>query len=303
MIYQPIFNPIINNIFNGGFTNYDSIEKIESSLTPYTYIVYGKPTGVAIKVATPPPLPPNDAVISSAFNETHRQTPVSVPVPKTKQNSYSLFWAIFVSVYGEKEYIQINSKYANREIDERQRIAEYMKTPEGQSGFKQINYKISKIKIQEIMAELVQNYGKKENPYLLCLAFSVFYKKTIYVFNDKNNTYMKYKNISAEFSGEEPPIYLLFQGKNKYKILDAVAAGGAADIEKRIAGSFLIENYDKILKGVSTYKLNELKEILAMVEPKEVAEVAETGFGDDTGALNKQKLYDMIRFYIISRGV
>ena len=298
MTYQPIFNPIINNIFNGGFTNYDSIEKIESSLTPYTYIVYGKPAGVAITVATPPPPPPPpDAVISSAFDATQRQT----PMPKTKQNSYSLFWAIFVAVYGEKEYIQINSKYANREIDERQRIAEYTKTPEGQSVFKQMNYKISKIKIQEIMAELVQNYGQKENPYLLCLAFSVFYKKTIYVFNDKNNTYMKYKNISAEFSGEELPIYLLFQGKNKYKILDAVATGSVADIEKRIAGAFLIENYDKILKGVSTYKLNELKEILAIVEPK--ADTVDTGSVDGTGALNKQELYDMIRFHIMSGGV
>lgn len=262
--------PIINQVFNN-YTNYDSIEKIESSLTQYMYIVIGTK--------------------SNDFSNMKIEFNANV---NTKE-SYSLFWMIFIAIYGKEEYIQINSRYDNREIDERQKISEYIKSSLGSAIFKQTNYKVSKIKIQEILSEMIVNYTTKENSFLLCLAFCVFYKKNIYILNQRNHTYISY--IIGLY---EENIYLDFSGKNKYEILEKTKA------TQLMSEYFLIENPDKLLKGISTYKLDELRKILELVE-KNVIDNRRIENGTDIAHtiiksvdnMTKQELYDAIKFNIL----
>ena len=57
-----------------------------------------------------------------------------------KQNQ--LFWTIYVAVYGYEQYMAISTKYGNAELEEKQKIIEFLKT--GYAKMKQVNKKTSK---------------------------------------------------------------------------------------------------------------------------------------------------------------
>lgn len=279
-----MYLPIINQLYNA-YTNYDSIEKIESSLTKYMYVGGGC-------AATPPQAAQQVLCKSVVENVANVAAVVSLPQPpprKLPSKLHTLFWAVWVAINGEQAHRNIGTRYANTEIAERQKIAEYI--AEHAAEWKTAtNHKVSKVRHQEILSEVVTNYASKETPHLLLLAFCMYYKRNVYVFNRKNNTYKKYifgggcgGSVVDDETETSTEIYLEYKGKNHYSIVnDATIA------QKQIADFHLLENPEKPVKGMSGYKLDELKQLLRVLDATVECE-----------GLKKEELYTKICFAVL----
>ena len=75
----------------------------------------------------------------------------------------SLFWCLFIALYGYKEYNQIDNHYSNVEMVEKQKLMELMK--KSPNMMKTSDRKITKVLSQEIMSDFMTN-KKTTNPLL-----------------------------------------------------------------------------------------------------------------------------------------
>ena len=183
----------------------------------------------------------------------------------------SLFWSIFISVYGYTEYEIIGRCYSNREINEKQNIMEFIrKTPK---SLKDMNKKITKAMTQEILSDIVSN---KTTTLDVLPAFALFYKKNIIILNEKNkNIYLKINLV------EDTKEYILLI-KNKKGGFGLDAEISSEKIQNIFDTKFCLENYNKPLKAISNYKSDELTSIGEMVGM------------NANGKIKKQELYNEI---------
>jgi hypothetical protein len=67
----------------------------------------------------------------------------------------TLFWSIYMAIHGFNEYSQIARNYGVAELNEKQKISEYIsKNPE---LFKHTNHKLTKVLLKEIMSDFMTN--------------------------------------------------------------------------------------------------------------------------------------------------
>ena len=167
----------------------------------------------------------------------------------------TLFWCMYISHYGEPEYLAIGNKYGNAEIAEKQKITEYLKV--NKYIFKNMNKKITLGASQEIMSELMTNL--KTNLQTL-IALSVFYKKNILLLNTNNNTYIEYLlNKDDDVTSDRSSwVVIKYTDNKKYGIV----IDDGENIKSFITDKMIpIELPDKPLKGISTYTIGKLNEI------------------------------------------
>ena len=160
----------------------------------------------------------------------------------------TLFWSVYIFHYGYTEYLAIGKKYGNAELAEKQKIMEHIQ--KNKYIFKPVNRKITLGASQEIMSELMTN---KKTSLLTLNALSIYYKINILVSNKENGTYLEYMyNKDDEQTHSN---WLLLAYKNgRYGIVDNETL---EDYRKGIC----IEDFDKPLRGISSYKVCELKEL------------------------------------------
>ena len=184
----------------------------------------------------------------------------------------SLFWSIFISVYGYTEYETIGRCYSNREISEKQNIMEFIKkTPK---SLKNMDKKITKAMTQEILSDIMSN---KKTTLDVLPAFALFYKKNIIILNEKNkNVYLKINLV------EDTKEYILLI-KNKKGGFGLDTEITSEKIQSILDTKFCLENYNKPLKAISNYKSEELTSIGEMV-----------GMNMNNGKIKKQELYNEI---------
>jgi len=212
------------------YNKFDTIEKI-NILKKYMY------QGSVIK----------DAEVSLVVPvvEDTKNNPLPIYYPE-KQNS--LFWCIYIFVYGEDEYQMIQpSKQSTIELSENQKIINFIRS--NPKILKSTNHKITNLKMQEILSDLM--IGKKNNLSLL-LAYSVFHKLSIIIFHE--NLYLE---ILPQDHSEDSRIYIQYDDKLKrygIKSIETIDNGWQETF-------FKIENYNKPLKAISNYKVGDLKEI------------------------------------------
>ena len=184
----------------------------------------------------------------------------------------SLFWCIFISHYGIKEYNFIGNKYANRELEEKKTIMEHIKN--NSSSMKQLNFKVSNVLIQEIMSDLLLN---KKTSFATFLAFVSYYKKRVFIVN--KNTYLMYNFENTGFQYYSPDndcsddtgvVLIQYNPDTKsfgidMEINQNVTPNGSTFLQNKIQNiintKFNLEHYLKPLKGVSNYKVCELETI------------------------------------------
>ena len=160
-----------------------------------------------------------------------------------------LFWCVFIAGKSYQEFLAIESKYKNKELDEKQKIIEFIKkTP---SCMKSSNMKLSNVAIQVIMSEIMIN---KKTTLLSFMAFCMFYKICILIVNDANLTYLEYNPDTSN----ELPYYIINRTIDGfYNInIDTRAEG----IQKIRDTMIRLESYEKPFKGISTYKVVDLEE-------------------------------------------
>ena len=202
--------------------NYDIIEPKETKETKET-----KPKETKPKETKPKETKPNE--------------------PKeTKGNS--IFWSIYIDVYGYDSYITIGSRYTNCEIEEKQKIISYLKS--NQHLFKTTNNKITKAEIQEIYSEFM---SIQSNTTLLgIVGLSLYYKAKILVVNKEKNLYY---DIHAD--NYERTIVLIKNPRIHNK--QVYGLGNIEDID--LDSMIKMESIKKALKAISNYKQSELQYI------------------------------------------
>jgi hypothetical protein len=280
--------------------------KYETKTNPETHIIAllpDKPVSIQNNVLPITSIVPTVRPIAKRpINNNNR--PFIPPLQNT------LFWTIFISVYGYDEYIMVKQKYSNREIGEKQIIINHLK--KNPKILKNSNYKVTNDLCQEILSELIIN---NNSSLLSCIGFSIFYKRPIYIINETNNTYLLFSpDKDTNIDEEDEPIIIYNSKPLPNKNHNATNSLNACNNSKRvitdkygiylsenskpigeiIQNMFYIENYNKPLKGISTYKMTEL-EIIAKKLNINHYDI------ETNKLLKKQVLYEKINSHCNSR--
>jgi hypothetical protein len=197
--------------------------------------------------------------------------------PKQKD---SIFWCVFMHVYGYGEYSMVGSKYGNRELEEKQKMISFFK--ENPKALKTTNHKITNGNIQEIHSEYlsVQN----ETTLLGVIGLAVYYNLRILLVDTSKKTYFDYH------TNDTTKTCVLFKntgirGQKKYTFDMSMTD---EKIQTILQTMLCLEHYTKPLRAISTYSLSELEEIGKKL-----------GLCDETSQKKskKQELYNQIAEY------
>jgi len=168
------------------------------------------------------------------------------------RNTDTLFWCAYVLHHGEEEYNMIGKKFKTMEIQEKQRILEYLSGNREtiKSSLKLYNYKWSNVRFQETQSELMLD---KKTSWSSFHAMCVFYKLNAILVQD--DIYMEFKMNDTE------PYYKLMRNVDGFVSVDTTAIS-STDYQQIMKTKFRVDyGQDKLLKGISTYKIPELEEI------------------------------------------
>jgi len=167
----------------------------------------------------------------------------------------TLFWCIYIAVKGYSEYLDIQRQYRNIEVAEKQKMIDYFK--HGQSKLKNMNKKVSKVMTQEIMSDLMTN---NKTSLSSILALSCFYNKNIIVFKEGDNGQVGlYYNVFPT-EGSSGTIIIKKLRKDEYGIsLEDI--DNTEKINKIQEIMFCVEDYEKPMKSISNYKVDELQKM------------------------------------------
>jgi hypothetical protein len=174
-------------------------------------------------------------------NETMtKQTDVFYPDKKD-----TLFWCLYIANNEMVGYESIGHGFSNIEIAEKQKVTNFIKAQP--SRIKNTNNKITNITIQEIMSDIITN---KTLSISTLIAMAVFYKKRIIL--TKNDKF--YIDICPTDDIEDT-IVLNKNARGEYGL-------DTSDRVKFIEENmFRLDRYDRPLSAVSSYSMDELKEI------------------------------------------
>ena len=188
----------------------------------------------------------------------------------------TLFWCLFIINFGYKEYLQVDRNYGVKELEEKQKIYEFIKN--NAAKVKQTNYKITNVAIQEMLSELMT--PQKQTSMLSLIGLIVYYNVNLLIVNEETKcmlefwantemktdtfTYILYKSSDGKYK-------LQFENIGEYKV-------------KELRNKYMVlEHYSKYMKSVSSYKVEELEEMARKLN-----------IFDETKKYKKNDLYENI---------
>lgn len=202
-----------------------------------------------------------------AAEEVKEEEEKNVISPKQKD---SLFWCVYISNYGYKEYIKVDRNYGAKEIELKQQISTFLIN--NKKYLSNSNYKMSQIKLKEITSDLLTNY--KETNYNMLFGLSAYFKINYYIVHP-NNKYI----IKISGNKDNTTNYLLYlDNYKKYSI--SLSEVTEEELKEKY---FLIENYLKPIKSINNYKMEELLNLSKKLNIKQ-----------EDKKYKKQELYDLI---------
>lgn len=195
----------------------------------------------------------------------------------------TLFWSMYLVHYGNAEYFRVGVNNGKEEMKEKNKIVDYFRTHSSTYFNAFSNYKITKTFIDELSTDLL-TCGKMKWSGLV--AMSLFYQCNIYIVDYTRNIYLPF------ITGNATHTYVLYQNphyiaKHRNGIQYFVDPNTQVlSIEALDNTMIQLVNYNKPLRGVSTYKMSDLEEM---------AEKVGVELDDDDGKLlRKQELYNKI---------
>lgn len=174
--------------------------------------------------------------------------------PKHKNK---LFWSIYTLHIGEAEYYMIGNKYKNIEMEEKQNILTYIgKNRALIKNTASINgVRFTNVKIQNIESELmIDSKTTWSTFWVMCM----FYKINAIVVQD--NIFMKF-NVDNTYSR-----YLFTRDEYNNITMDFQPLTIAQENEHTNKKLEIDPFCEKILKGVSTYKIPQLEDMISLLE-------------------------------------
>jgi len=214
------------------------------------------------------------------------EPPVPVmPLPRrfSPKKPDTLFWSLFVAHYGVDTFLQIGSKYMNREIEEKTHTMEFL----GKNRSLQKSLKITAASGQEIMGDLMTN---KQTTLAMLPAFAMFYKKTLWVVSETSRTYHVFRGQMAftpsttnsagdlrspdefghadEMSDED--VYVIYRstGVRGVQQYSAETVVTPEILEKIRTQYFQLDSIMKPLKGPGNFKMGDLEQMIQKLEIK-----------------------------------
>lgn len=175
-------------------------------------------------------------------------------VPKLFQSKKKdqLFWNMYVLEQGESEYFMIGNKYRNVEIEEKKKIMDYVtKNSKHIKSQAQINgCKITNVRLKTVESELLMdNKTSWYGFWIMC----AYYKKNILIV--QNKVYLEFVVDSVYDT------YLMERNDEGYVILDCVKVTSDKIHELKFNKLKVDPFQERILKGVSSYKIPDLEHI------------------------------------------
>lgn len=189
----------------------------------------------------------------------------------------SLFWCIYIAMHAYDEFLMIRNKHNAIEMEWKQQLSTMITGCPAK--IKQSNHKITKANVQEILSDFMTSPCKTN---MLCvIAISVYHNIHFVVMNSTNNMRMEFTTDNNEAN-----TYVISKNdRNHYSICDEPVSA-----EKLLAirsNSFLIENNEKPLKSVGSYKIDNLIEYATLF-----------GVYNENEKYKKTDLYKLVGDYI-----
>lgn len=194
----------------------------------------------------------------------------------------SLFWCIYIIIHGYNDYNNIIRNYGVRQLEEKQKIFEFIK--ENKSKIKNTNYKITNVSIGEMMSEFITIH--KETSMLCLIAMIVYYNINIIIVDLDNHTMLEFwankEEIPSMDNDSKRNTYILYKRKNgKYKLkMENIPTSKINDMKEEY---IVLESYNKPLKSISSYKVNDLERMIKIL-----------GISLEEKKYKKNELYEMI---------
>jgi hypothetical protein len=162
----------------------------------------------------------------------------------------TLFWSIYIAMYGESEFMLIGSKYSNREWEEKNNIRkEFENNPK---ELQRTNHKVTLGGIKEMMSEYMT--GNKTS-LLGVIGLSVYYKMPIVLIDETKRTYMSFFPQNTE-----RPVCIIYKRNGKSRNHYELYRGG--ETYNTLCHSYFgLESYLRPLKAISTYSRSILNEL------------------------------------------
>jgi hypothetical protein len=178
----------------------------------------------------------------------------------TPRQPDTLFWCLYIIRYGYNDYVQIDRNYGVKELEEKQKILEFVK--ENKVNMKNTNYKITNVAIQEIMSELMTQ--QKQTSFLCLTAVSVYYNINLLIINEKTKCMLEFwvnkERVSDVFHDDNTFTYVLYKDEfGKYSVqIEYIPSSKIIELREKY---IVLEQYNKYLKGLSNYRLEDLENL------------------------------------------
>lgn len=197
--------------------------------------------------------------------------PVSKPPTKTRFRSYlkdSLFWCMYVHSHGYaafETHKAIGTNMLNLMMNEKRLLSDFFNKEDNKTALKNINHKITNVKINEIKCDLMTKPMLSSIEALIPCC--VYWNCPIYV-DLGNKTFLHFvpnTYVSDEDTASaDPNAVLLYTVEGRFEL--------ELDQEKKLQrilemcqGFYKIPHYEKPLLGIGTYKTDELQYLYDMI--------------------------------------
>ena len=186
--------------------------------------------------------------------------PLQSRLMSVKKTQDPLFWTLFLAKYGETEYRRA-SKNVNTEMKEKKKVADHFYTLGSVKASSDLSMKVSKKGCNKIVEDILTQ------PKLLLssvYAFCHYYSFNIYIVDMNKKTFLQFLMDKPE----EFENVILYRKKQDKKVpeyfLDIPNPSAECQLKSltNLKESLIgLISFEKSLKGISNYKLSELREI------------------------------------------
>jgi hypothetical protein len=246
-----------------------NVDDLVSVLEPFVFTnekkeKWAKPSSVSVS-SDPVPSSP-DPVCSDLVSEVVINSKPEPTKKEPEKNNFNrtprgvqdpLFWSIYIDIYGYNDFLRVKESQhvSNIEIQEKQKIVDFVSNIGTKGLDKLVNYKITRPFHCEIMSDLITKPR-------MCLsgliAVCAFYRKNIFLVNTIKNTCLKFeyseKEEEDDLEKDDPEKET---GENSIIIYNSTRTEYCLrpDLPNNL---FLLESYQKPLKAASNYKTEDL---------------------------------------------
>ena len=188
----------------------------------------------------------------------------------------TLFWCLFIIHFGYKEYLHVDRNYGVKELEEKQKIYEFIKN--NPTKAKETNYKITNVAIQEMLSELMT--PQKHTSMLSLIGLIAYYHVNLFIINEETKCMLEFW-ANAEMKTDTLTYIIYKSSDGKYKLqFENIGEYKVIELRNKY---MVLEHYSKYMKSVSGYKVEELE---AMAQKLNIF--------DETKKYKKSELYENI---------